>query len=84
MVSYSFASSVTGYILRNGGSVLVPSYPCGQVLDLFPILHVYLLNIGLPRVPIYFVSPASEAILATANISAEWYATTTFHGLSTR
>jgi len=62
-----------GIAVRGGGSVLVPSYPCGLLLDLFPILNVYLNNIGFPRLPIYFVSRGSETILATANISAEWF-----------
>lgn len=61
-----------GHTLMSGGNVLIPSFPCGVILDLVEPLHSYLHNNGLGYVPIYFVSPCSEYVIQYTNIIAEW------------
>eukprot|EP00794_Sanderia_malayensis_P007283 gene7283-8094_t len=58
--------------LKNGGNVLIPSYPSGVIYDLFEYLVSFLDGSGLSFVPIYFVSPVAKSSLAYANIYAEW------------
>lgn len=61
-----------GMTLRNGGSVLIPSYPSGVVYDLFECLSASLDSHGLTQVPMFFISPVADASLAYSNILAEW------------
>lgn len=61
-----------GSTLQQGGTVLIPSYSCGIILDLFEHLADYLNKVGLPYVPIYFVSSVSKAVLSYADIYSEW------------
>eukprot|EP00795_Rhopilema_esculentum_P000765 gene765-10494_t len=58
--------------LKNGGNVLIPSYPSGVIYDLFEYLVSFLDGSGLSFVPIFFISPVADSSLAYANIYAEW------------
>jgi len=64
-----------GATTSGGGNVLLPCEPSGvAILDLIEVLHNYLSGMGLPKVPIYFISPVAEASIAYSNIVAEWSA----------
>ncbi|KAL7299713.1 hypothetical protein TKK_0007465 [Trichogramma kaykai] len=58
--------------LRQGGCVLIPSYPSGVIYDLFECLSIHLDKTGLSQVPLFFISPVAETSLAYSNIFAEW------------
>lgn len=64
--------SKTIQALRNGGNVLVPTYPCGVVYDLIECLTGQLTSANLNQVMIYFISPVAETSLAYSNILGEW------------
>ncbi|KAL6073089.1 Integrator complex subunit 9 [Balamuthia mandrillaris] len=64
--------SIIGQTLSGGGNVLLPCYPSGIVFDLFDFVYTYLQNVGIPRVPLYFLSPVGDSTLAYANIASEW------------
>eukprot|EP01133_Synstelium_polycarpum_P013310 gene13310-15646_t len=64
--------STIGGTLSNGGNVLIPTYSCGTVLDLFEPLSEYLTKVGLGFVHIYFVSSVAKAVLSYADIYSEW------------
>lgn len=61
--------------LKNGGNVLVPCYPSGITYDLFECLSGHLDTCGLSTIPLYFLSPVSDSVLAYSNIFAEWLST---------
>ncbi|XP_060063124.1 integrator complex subunit 9-like [Ylistrum balloti] len=61
--------------LKNGGNVLVPCYPSGITYDLFECLSGHLDTCGLSTIPMYFMSPVSDSVLAFSNIFAEWLST---------
>jgi hypothetical protein len=54
------------------GNVLVAVDVYGVVLDVLESVSSFLQALGKP-VPIYFLSPASEFLLAYTNIVGEWY-----------
>ena len=58
--------------LKQGGSVLLPSYSSGIVYDLLECVYTTLDHRALGHVPIYFISPVANASLAYANICGEW------------
>lgn len=58
--------------LKDGGSVLVPCYPCGLVYDLIECIAGHLSVANLSQTPIYFVSPVADSSLAYSNILSEW------------
>jgi len=64
--------SLVGGTVRDGGSVLVPCYCTGVVLDLLEYLHSYLSQNNLRTIPMYFISPVADAALSYANIDSEW------------
>eukprot|EP01132_Coremiostelium_polycephalum_P007410 gene7410-9110_t len=64
--------SSIGTTLNGGGNVIIPSYSCGIVLDLFEHLSDYLGKVGLLYVPIYFISSVSKSVLSYADIYSEW------------
>jgi len=66
-----FCSSI-GSTLNSGGNVIIPSYSCGIVLDLFEHLSEYLSKIGLTYAPMYFISTVAKAVLSYADIYSEW------------
>ncbi|KAF2073750.1 hypothetical protein CYY_004952 [Polysphondylium violaceum] len=66
-----FCSSI-GSTLNSGGNVIIPSYSCGIVLDLFEHLSEYLSKIGLTYVTMYFISTVAKAVLSYADIYSEW------------
>ncbi|KAL5013814.1 hypothetical protein ScPMuIL_008084 [Solemya velum] len=58
--------------IKNGGNVLVPCYPSGVTYDLFECLSGHMDSCGLSTVPMYFLSPVSDSMLAYSNIFSEW------------
>lgn len=68
--------SHTIQVLKNGGNVLVPCYPCGMVYDLIECIASQLTAASMPTVPIFFISPVSKASLAYSNILGEWLTAT--------
>ena len=58
--------------LKQGGSVLLPSYSSGTIYDLLECVYNTLDHRALGHIPIYFISPVANASLAYANICGEW------------
>ena len=58
--------------LKQGGSVLLPSYSSGTIYDLLECVYTTLDHRALEHIPIYFISPVANASLAYANICGEW------------
>ncbi|GAM20097.1 hypothetical protein SAMD00019534_032720 [Acytostelium subglobosum LB1] len=64
--------STIGSTLSSGGNVLIPTYSCGTVLDLFEPLSEYLSKVGLTFANMYYCSPVSKSVLSYADIYSEW------------
>lgn len=60
-----------GAVINRNGNVLIPTYSCGVIFDLFENIKNYLLP-RMQRAPVFFISPVAEHSLAYANIIAEW------------
>jgi len=61
-----------GVTLHNRGNVLIPCQSTALILDLFDVLVGYLKKMNFHNVPIYFISPVGDALLAYSDIVAEW------------
>ncbi|EDV20372.1 uncharacterized protein TRIADDRAFT_32062, partial [Trichoplax adhaerens] len=64
------------FTLKNGGNVLIPSYPTGIIYDLLECLCTFMDQSGLGNIPIYFISPVADSSLAFSNIYGEWLCNT--------
>ena len=60
-----------GMTINNNGNVLIPTYSCGVIFDMFENIKSFLLQ-RMKRAPVFFISPVAEHSLAYANIIAEW------------
>ncbi|CAM6099663.1 unnamed protein product [Calypogeia fissa] len=58
--------------LGNGGSVLIPMHFYGIFLELMEEIASHLRSSGLEIVPIYYISPVAEELLAYSNTVPEW------------
>ena len=67
-----FDFSFLGVTVASGGNVLIPCLATALVFDLFEVLNAYLSSMNMINVPIYFISPAAESLLAYSDIIAEW------------
>jgi integrator complex subunit 9 len=65
-------SGAIQHTLAMGGSVIVPVYSCGVILDLFEYVDNFLGSASLRHATQYYVSPVSETVLAYADIVPEW------------
>lgn len=52
---------------------MIPSSPAEAVFELFEAIVSYLSGVGLYNVPVYFINPVADTLLAYTNIIAEWY-----------
>ncbi|PRP82440.1 integrator complex subunit 9-like [Planoprotostelium fungivorum] len=58
--------------LNGQGSVLIPSGSSGIVLDLIELVYKFLVANNMNSIPIYFLTPSGEYILAYSSIVSEW------------
>ncbi|KAH8950895.1 hypothetical protein BDL97_10G109700 [Sphagnum fallax] len=58
--------------VRRGGSVLIPSSPFPILLELLDEMAVQLASVNLTDIPIKYISPAAEEMLAYGNTVPEW------------
>lgn len=65
------ALSHIGLTINNNGNVLIPTYSCGIIFDMFESIKNYLLQ-RMKRAPIFLISPVGKHSLAYANIIAEY------------
>jgi integrator complex subunit 9 len=75
-LSFDFAlndfCNQVGLTVSSGGNVLIPCLATALVFDLFEVLNTYLSSMNMTNVPIYFISPAAESLLAYSDIISEW------------
>ncbi|CAM6041437.1 unnamed protein product [Sphagnum compactum] len=58
--------------VRRGGSVLIPSSPFPILLELLDEMAVQLASVNLTDIPMKYISPAAEEMLAYGNTVPEW------------
>ena len=63
-------------VLGNGGNVLIPTDPCGRVLELATILDRMWDDVDLHRYPLIMLSPVSRDTRETAIILSDFVSTT--------
>jgi integrator complex subunit 9 len=58
-------------VVNGGGSTIVPIHSFGLILDLIERIHQHFSSLSM-SIPIFFLSPIAEYVIAYADIAGEW------------